>query len=72
MGILDSQSIDFGCPKCGHKISKTVGELRLNPEIPCDGCGVTINVDGTNLDAAAEKIDQGVENVRKAFGRIGK
>lgn len=72
MEILDSQDIDFGCPKCGNKIAKTVAELRLNPQIPCDRYGVTIEVDGTSLDSAAKEIDQGIEDIRNAFGRIGK
>ncbi len=71
MGILDSQDIDFGYPQCGHKISKTVGELRLNPKFPCEEWGVTIEVDGTSLDSAAKDIDQSIEDVQKAFGRFG-
>lgn len=43
--------LPIACPKCGHQQSELVSRLRDNPEVVCGGCGITIAINGDQLDA---------------------
>lgn len=43
-------TVPIPCPKCGHKQNELVSRLRQNPQITCGGCGVTIAINGEQLD----------------------
>jgi hypothetical protein len=44
MSVLDNQTIEIPCPKCGVKHQKTIGWLNMNDRFACS-CGVTITLD---------------------------
>jgi hypothetical protein len=47
----DSIRLPIPCPKCGHEQSETLAGLRLKPEVTRAGCGVTIRIDKSEIEA---------------------
>ena len=48
--------IRFQCPRCGHELEQTIGNLRLSKSMRCRGYDVGINIDTDRLANAAEEI----------------
>jgi len=63
--VLESAPIEFECPKCTHKIQKTIGWLTSHKNMICDGCGVTINLNMNDLSAGMKKIDDAIDRIPK-------
>ena len=40
MNNFDNRSIEIPCPKCSHKVKKTIGWLKRNNKMICASCGV--------------------------------
>lgn len=59
---LDHEKIDLDCD-CGATVTNTIGELRRSPTLACPKCGMTIQVEGSDLD-------RGVRNINRAFGKM--
>jgi predicted RNA-binding Zn-ribbon protein involved in translation (DUF1610 family) len=55
--------IRFQCPRCGHELEQTIGNLRLSKSMRCPGCDVGINIDTDRLANAAEEIRRALEKV---------
>src|SRR5260370_39572241 len=54
MSNVDANVISFQCPKCGHDLQQTIGLLKSNQRLFCNGCGVGISFDTAKLAAATE------------------
>jgi predicted RNA-binding Zn-ribbon protein involved in translation (DUF1610 family) len=59
----DAHVIRFQCPKCGHELEQTIGNLKLSNHMHCRGCGVGINIDTNRLANAAEEMQSAMEKV---------
>lgn len=64
-GILDDETVDIDCPKCGRKLNVKIGDLRSSREAYCRSCGNTIAFEGGELDRMLRKIDEVVQNLPK-------
>lgn len=63
-------SVDIACPKCGHKISAALRQLKPGNKLVCPGCGVGIELEGDDVSEAAKAMDQveaGVKNLGRRF-----
>lgn len=47
---LEGEELDIFCSHCGHSVTKTVGHLRLNPDLDCTMCGARIHVNTSEFD----------------------
>jgi predicted RNA-binding Zn-ribbon protein involved in translation (DUF1610 family) len=63
MAAGETGVIRFQCPKCGHELEQTIGNLRLSKSMRCPGCDVGINIDTDRLANAAEEIRRALEKV---------
>ncbi|KFJ08853.1 hypothetical protein DR66_5973 [Delftia acidovorans] len=72
MGLLDSQAITINCPKCRRERRETIGKLRLNPKLTCQGCGTTLDIDARSLDSSMKKVDKSLADLKRSFGRFSK
>lgn len=52
------------CSECGSKLPITIGEVRRSPMITCT-CGVTIEIDGSQLDSGLTRIDRQLDRIPK-------
>lgn len=59
----DALVIRFQCPKCGHELEQTIGNLKLADRMRCSGCGVGINIDTNRLANAAHEMQCAIEKV---------
>ena len=55
--------IRFQCPRCGHELEQTIGNLRLSKSMRCRGCDVGINIDTDRLANAAKEIRRALDKV---------
>jgi transcription elongation factor Elf1 len=60
---VDTCIIRFQCPKCGHELEQTIGQLKSSEHMRCSGCGVGINIDTNRLANAADEIQKAIEKV---------
>jgi transcription elongation factor Elf1 len=63
--MLDDANIDFDCPQCGHKITKTIGWLTSHKNTTCPGCSVTIDLDTDDLSRGIKEIDKALDSFPK-------
>jgi predicted RNA-binding Zn-ribbon protein involved in translation (DUF1610 family) len=63
MAGADAHVIRFQCPKCGHELEQTIGDLKLSGHMRCGGCGVGINIDTNRLANAADEMRSAMEKV---------
>ena len=54
MPNVDAHEISFQCPRCGHDLVETIGNLKANRQLLCDDCGVAINFDTDKLAKATD------------------
>jgi predicted RNA-binding Zn-ribbon protein involved in translation (DUF1610 family) len=59
----DTRIVRFQCPKCGHELEQTIGQLKSSEHMRCSGCGVGINIDTNRLANAADEIQKAIEKV---------
>ena len=64
-GIIDKSVIEVTCSN-GHKVKKTIGELRRSPTFNCPQCGQPIEINGAELDRDIRKIERDLDDL---FGR---
>jgi transcription elongation factor Elf1 len=63
MTAADAHIVKFQCPKCGHELERTIGNLKLSEHMRCPGCGVGINIDTNRLANAAQEIQRALDKV---------
>ncbi len=63
MTDVDAHTIRFQCPKCGHELGQTIGNLKLGKHMQCPECGIGINIDSRRLANAAEEIRRAIDKV---------
>lgn len=61
MTNVDQCRFEFQCPNCGHEISQTIQDLKLQKQFHCLGCDVAINVDSDRLSNVVDEIRSAVE-----------
>lgn len=71
-GLLDKETIDFPCPNCRHKVSQTIGKLKLNPKLTCRSCGQGFTVDAHKLRARINDVEKSLADLQRRIGRFGK
>jgi predicted RNA-binding Zn-ribbon protein involved in translation (DUF1610 family) len=62
-GSDDAVSISFQCPRCGHDLSGTIGNLKANRQLVCAGCGVGIHFDTDRLSQSVAGFVEAVQDV---------
>jgi transcription elongation factor Elf1 len=60
---VDAHVISFQCPRCGHELEQTIGDLKSRDHMSCLGCGIGINIDTDRLSNAAEEMQRAVDKV---------
>jgi predicted RNA-binding Zn-ribbon protein involved in translation (DUF1610 family) len=60
---VDTHVIRFQCPKCGHELEQSIGDLKSREHMRCPACGVGINIDTNRLASAAEEMQKAIEKV---------
>lgn len=70
--VLDSATIKLPCPHCGHKISKTIGQLKTKKHLVCTSCGNGFDLDASDLRREVAKVEQSQAKTLGALGRLGK
>ena len=60
---VDAHVVRFQCPKCGHELGQTIGNLKLGKHMQCPECGIGINIDTRRLANAAEEIRRAIDKV---------
>jgi transcription elongation factor Elf1 len=60
---VDAHVIRFQCPKCGHELEQTIGDLKSREHMSCPGCGIGINIDTNRLPNATEEIQRAIDKV---------
>lgn len=63
--ILDDETVDIDCPKCGRKLNVKIGDLRNKRTAYCRSCKNTIAFEARELDRVLRKIDEAVQNLPK-------
>jgi len=59
-------TIDFTCPQCGKKFTKTVGWIEANPQFPCEAeCGF-----GFEAEGFVKKLDDSLSDIEGKFGDL--
>lgn len=70
--LFDGSPIELSCPKCGHKFSERLGKLKTNPQIPCGGCGVPIQIEADSLNTALGQVDESLADLRRTIDSFNK
>jgi predicted RNA-binding Zn-ribbon protein involved in translation (DUF1610 family) len=75
MTAADAHMVKFQCPKCGHEVEQTIGNLKLSEHMRCPGCGVGISIDTNRLANAAKEIQRAMdktppESPLNSFARV--
>jgi hypothetical protein len=69
---LNHERIDLDCDcDCGATVTSTIGEIRRSPTLTCPKCGVTIQVEGSDVDRGVRNIDRAFDKMDRAIRRIG-
>lgn len=71
MNTLDSHRIELPCPHCGHKLSKTIAQLKAQHESVTCGCGMSFHVDKAQFLRDIGKAEKAVADLKRALGRLG-
>ena len=58
-------TVDIACPKCAHKISAALRQLKPGNKLICPGCGVTIELEGDDMGKAADALDDLTRSLRQ-------
>ena len=69
---LESNRIEISCPSCSHKISKTLGELKLNKHIKCTSCGHLIQLENSNFKKGLQSAKKNIADFERAISKFGK
>ena len=68
---LDKQRLNISCPSCKKKLNESIGRLKHDATLICNGCGATITVDAKQLRAgmksAQKTMDDLGASIRKLF-----
>jgi predicted RNA-binding Zn-ribbon protein involved in translation (DUF1610 family) len=63
MTSVDANVIRFQCPKCGHELEQSIGDLKASEHMRCPGCGVGINIDTNRLASAVEEMQKATQKI---------
>lgn len=61
-------TVDIACPKCAHKISTALRQLKPGNKLICPGCGVGIELEGDDMGKAADAADDLARSIQ-SLGR---
>jgi hypothetical protein len=63
MSNVDANIISFQCPQCGCDLQQTIGFLKSNKRLACDGCGIGISFDTAKLAEATGIFQEAIESL---------
>lgn len=69
---LDNREVPVECVQCGHKSVKTIGDLKVNGDVTCAGCGAVRRYSADEIVRAEQSINRelrGLSNVLSRFKR---
>lgn len=69
--LISNASIEIECPKCGHKFEQTIGRLKSDPEMPCPGCGTSIQFQAEGLRTALDEVDDATAKFKRNIDNLG-
>jgi transposase-like protein len=72
MARLDFQTAALVCPRCDHKNIKTIGWIKANSLVHCDGCGNNISLQRDNLLPELEEAEEALERFLDDVRQIAK
>lgn len=70
MNVLDSHRIELPCPHCGHKIGKTLAQLKAqHGPITCR-CGQSFNLDKAEFLKELNKAEESIAQLKRSLGSL--
>jgi hypothetical protein len=57
MAGTDDHVVRFQCPNCGNDLEHTIGLLKAERRLVCDGCKICVNFDTARLVEAAATLE---------------
>ncbi|MBN9096057.1 hypothetical protein [Pandoraea pnomenusa] len=69
---IDSETFEFPCSSCGKKFKETIRRLKSNPRLTCGSCGAVNTVDTDQLRKVEQALKKSLDDIGKAFRKIGK
>lgn len=71
-GFFDDTNLTFHCPNCGAEITKPIGAIKAEPQVPCPSCNVVFDADDfvrgiKEADEAIDKFTNSLDDLRDAM-----
>jgi len=63
--LFSQEQIPLKCPKCGHKINKTIAWLESHHNLTCGECGHTVHLNTGELLNDLREVRQSVERLKR-------
>ena len=63
-GILDDQTMDLPCPKCGYKTRKTISWIKTHENLTCS-CGAVIQLKTDEFRRKIGEIESFFDKLRR-------
>ncbi len=61
--MFENAEIGIRCFRCGHKTKKTIGWIKANDELTCDGCGLVRRFDSEKLVRRVTEVNEGLDDM---------
>lgn len=59
--------LSFTCPRCGHEIRESIGELKGKSELTCSDCGHVAPLDSRGLNQINEVLKEWLRQNGQSF-----
>ncbi|AIP33274.1 zinc finger, LSD1 subclass domain protein [Paraburkholderia xenovorans LB400] len=69
---FDNQTVDVPCGNCRKKLTETIRRLKTDPNLTCSSCGAVTHVDANEFRKVEQSVNKSLNDLRKAFGKLGK
>ena len=67
---LATQKLDISCPHCNHKLKETIGRLKRDPHLTCNGCGKVFDVEASGLRKGIKSVEDQLSKFRRDIGKM--
>jgi hypothetical protein len=70
MPVFQDHTLEFSCPRCQRRHSKSVSWIRANSLFSCV-CGYQTAINGRQLDRSARGIERQMDRLNRELKRLG-
>lgn len=67
MITFDGAELSIPCLKCGAEAKKTIAWLKANDRLTCAACGITINLDTSELMRGLDEADRTLRDFKRSM-----